>query len=58
MSEITGATQFAIDHERLGALRRAHLARLRASRARIVATADAERRRLDATFTTERNSTW
>ena len=47
VSEITGATRLAIDHERLGALRRSHLERLRASRARIVATADAERRRLE-----------
>ena len=34
VSEITGATRLAIDHERLGALRRSHLERLRASRAR------------------------
>ena len=47
VSEIAGATRLAIDHERLGALRRSHLERLRASRARIVATADAERRRLE-----------
>jgi signal transduction histidine kinase len=47
VSEITGVTRLAIDHERLGALRRSHLERLRASRARIVATADAERRRLE-----------
>jgi signal transduction histidine kinase len=47
VSEIAAAARLAIDHERLGALRRSHLERLRASRARIVATADAERRRLE-----------
>jgi signal transduction histidine kinase len=45
--EIAAAARLAIDHERLGALRRSHLERLRASRARIVETADTERRRLE-----------
>ena len=45
--EIAGAARLALEHERLNATRRAHLAQLRASRARIVATADAERRRLE-----------
>jgi signal transduction histidine kinase len=45
--EIAGAARLGLEHERLNATRRAHLAQLRASRARIVATADAERRRLE-----------
>jgi len=45
--EIAAAARLALEHERLHASRRAHLAELRASRARIVATADAERRRLE-----------
>ncbi len=46
-AEIAGAARLALEHERMGALRRAHLEQLRASRARIVATADAERRALE-----------
>jgi signal transduction histidine kinase len=45
--EIAAAARLALEHERLHASRRAHLAELRASRARIVATADDERRRLE-----------
>ena len=45
--EIAGAARLGLEHERLNATRRAHLAQLRASRARIVATADAERMRLE-----------
>jgi signal transduction histidine kinase len=45
--EVAGAARLALEHERLGALRRAHLEQLRASRARIVATADAERLALE-----------
>jgi signal transduction histidine kinase len=45
--EIAGAAGLALDNERLQAQRRAQLADLRASRARIVAAADAERRRLE-----------
>jgi signal transduction histidine kinase len=45
--EIAGAARLGLENERLNAMRRAHLAQLRASRARIVATADAERRRLE-----------
>jgi signal transduction histidine kinase len=45
--EIARAARLGLEHERLNAARRAHLAQLRASRARIVATADAERRRLE-----------
>jgi signal transduction histidine kinase len=45
--EIAGAAALALDNERLQAQRRAQLADLRASRARIVAAADAERRRLE-----------
>jgi signal transduction histidine kinase len=46
-AEIARAARLALDHERLHATRRAHLEALRTSRARIVATADAERRRLE-----------
>jgi signal transduction histidine kinase len=46
-SGIAAAARLGLEHERLHASRRAHLAELRASRARIVATADAERRRLE-----------
>ena len=45
--EIQRAARLAIDHERLQADLSAQLARLRESRARIVAAADAERRRLE-----------
>jgi len=45
--EIAVAARLALEHERLHASRRAHLEELRASRARIVASADAERRRLE-----------
>jgi signal transduction histidine kinase len=45
--EIADAAALALDNERLQAERRAQLADLRASRARIVAAADAERRRLE-----------
>jgi signal transduction histidine kinase len=46
-AELADAARLALEHERLGALRRAHLESLRASRARIVAAADAERRSLE-----------
>ena len=46
-AELADAARLALEHERLGAIRRAHLHSLRASRARIVATADAERRSLE-----------
>jgi signal transduction histidine kinase len=46
-AELADAALLALEHERLGAIRRAHLLSLRASRARIVATADAERRSLE-----------
>jgi signal transduction histidine kinase len=45
--EIADTAALALDNERLQAERRAQLADLRASRARIVAAADAERRRLE-----------
>jgi signal transduction histidine kinase len=45
--EIASAARLAIEHERLHASRRAQLERLRLSRARLVATADAERRQLE-----------
>jgi signal transduction histidine kinase len=45
--EIASAARLAIEHERLHALRRAQLERLRLSRARLVATADAQRRQLE-----------
>ena len=46
-AEIARAARLALEHERLHATRRAHLDALRTSRARIVATADGERRRLE-----------
>jgi signal transduction histidine kinase len=46
-AELAKAARLGLEHERLGAIRRAHLESLRASRARIVATADAERRLLE-----------
>jgi signal transduction histidine kinase len=46
-AELSDAARLALEHERLGAIRRAQLESLRASRARIVATADAERRSLE-----------
>jgi signal transduction histidine kinase len=46
-NEIARAARLGLEHERLQATRRAHLEALRTSRARIVATADAERRRLE-----------
>jgi signal transduction histidine kinase len=46
-TEIARAARLALEHERLHATRRAHLDALRTSRARIVATADGERRRLE-----------
>ena len=45
--ELAAAARLALEHERLHALRRADLDELRASRARIVAAADDERRRLE-----------
>ena len=45
--QITETARLALDNERLQAQRQAHLADLRASRARIVAAADGERRRLE-----------
>jgi signal transduction histidine kinase len=45
--EIAVVSRLALEHERLHASRRAQLRELRTSRARIVATADAERRRLE-----------
>jgi signal transduction histidine kinase len=46
-AELADAARLALEHERLGAIRRAQLESLRASRARIVATADTERRSLE-----------
>ena len=46
-AELADAARLALEHERLGAIRRAQLESLRASRGRIVATADAERRSLE-----------
>lgn len=46
--EISRAALPALEHERLQAQLKSQIAELRASRARIVATADAERRRLEA----------
>jgi signal transduction histidine kinase len=46
-AEIAVAARLGLEHERLRATQRAHLEALRTSRARIVATADAERRRLE-----------
>ena len=45
--EIASVARLAIEHERLHASRRAQLERLRLSRARLVATADAQRRQLE-----------
>jgi signal transduction histidine kinase len=45
--EVAAGSRLALEHERLGALRSAQLAQLRASRARLVAAADAERLRLE-----------
>src|SRR4051794_3493175 len=45
--DIARAARTALDNERLAAELKAHLAELRASRARIVEAADAERRRLE-----------
>jgi signal transduction histidine kinase len=45
--EIASAARLAIEHERLHASRRAQLERLRLSRARLVATADSQRRQLE-----------
>ena len=47
VSELVTTASLALEHERLHAARRARLEQLRASRARIVATADAERRELE-----------
>jgi signal transduction histidine kinase len=47
LSELVTTASLALEHERLHAARRARLDELRASRARIVATADAERRALE-----------
>jgi signal transduction histidine kinase len=46
-AEVADAARLALEHERLNAIRRNQLESLRASRARIVATADAERRMLE-----------
>jgi signal transduction histidine kinase len=45
--ELSSAARLAFDHERLQAAARRQLADLRASRARVVAAGDAERRRLE-----------
>jgi signal transduction histidine kinase len=47
VSELVTTASLALEHERLHAARRARLRELRASRARIVAAADAERRALE-----------
>jgi signal transduction histidine kinase len=47
VSELVTTASLALQHERLHASRRARLEQLRASRARIVAAADAERRALE-----------
>jgi signal transduction histidine kinase len=47
VDEVIAATRLAVDNERLQAEMLAQLQELRASRARIVATGDAERRRLE-----------
>ena len=47
VDEVTAAARLALENERLQAEVRRHLEELRASRARIVATGDAERRRLE-----------
>jgi signal transduction histidine kinase len=46
-AEIARTARLALEHERLHALHRAHLTQLRASRARLVVTADDERRQLE-----------
>lgn len=46
-AEVADAARLALQHERLNAIRRNHLESLRASRARIVTTADTERRSLE-----------
>jgi signal transduction histidine kinase len=46
-AELADAARLALEHERLNAIRLAHLESLRASRGRVVATADAERRSLE-----------
>jgi signal transduction histidine kinase len=47
ISELVTTARLALEHERLHAARRARLEELRASRTRIVAAADAERRELE-----------
>jgi signal transduction histidine kinase len=47
LSELVATASLALEHERLHAALRARLEQLRASRARIVAAADAERRDLE-----------
>jgi len=47
VEDVAATARLALAHQRLQALRQAQLAELRASRARIVETADAERRRLE-----------
>ncbi len=47
MAEIVSAASLSLEHERLVAESRAHLADLRASRARVVEAGDRERRRLE-----------
>ena len=46
-AELADAARLALEHERLAAIRRAQLESLRASRGRVVATADAESRSLE-----------
>src|SRR5205814_1618063 len=47
VEEVTRAARLGLEHERLQAEVRAHLEELRASRARIIAAGDAERKRLE-----------
>jgi signal transduction histidine kinase len=47
LAELVSTASLALEHEQLHAARRARLAQLRASRARIVAAADAERQALE-----------
>ncbi|MBA2720341.1 MAG: hypothetical protein H0U52_14050 [Chloroflexi bacterium] len=47
MAEVVRAARLGLEHERLQAAARAHLAEIAAARRRIVATADAERRALE-----------
>jgi signal transduction histidine kinase len=47
LSELVTTARLALEHEALHAARRARLSELRASRARLVATADAKRRELE-----------